>query len=107
MGPEGVPKLLILLLAKIQDEKMLILRSRSDKPKRWNKIPIEIELSGACRECEHFEERDSKIHNGMLLLGQAYHVWHVSCISQALIRHFTGVSLAYLNHAQAIYSNSI
>ena len=25
-------------------------------------------------ECEHFEERNSKFHNGILLLAQAYHI---------------------------------
>ena len=33
-------------------------------------------------ECEHFEERNSKFHNGMLLLAPAYHI----CISKLLLR---------------------
>ena len=38
-----------------------------DKRKRWHAFPQHV-------ECEHFDESNSKINNGMLLPAPAYHV---------------------------------
>ena len=39
-------------------------------------IEIRLKLRSPEREeCEHFEEGNSKIHNGILLLAPAYHIW--------------------------------
>ena len=36
-------------------------------------------------ECEHFEESNGKIHNGILLLAQAYHMGDVTALQRSYI----------------------
>ena len=40
--------------------------------------------------CEHFEERNSKFHNGILLLAQAYHIETSLLFMSTYIRIFDG-----------------
>ena len=49
----------------------VVTRSRSDKQKRWHLIPIKTELSRVCRVGAFWE----KIHNRILLLAPAYHMF--------------------------------
>ena len=48
-------------------------RSRSYECKRRHDFPIKIDIPELA-ECQHFEENNSKNHNGMLILAQGSHV---------------------------------
>ena len=65
-------RIFFLLFAIIQDEKPLT----QDLMNAKYGIKIGSKLSSPDQaECEHFEERNSKFHNGILLLTQAYHIY--------------------------------
>ena len=56
-------------------------------------------------ECEHFEERNSKFHSGILLLTQAYHMETIGACTNLFWPVFLAQKLTKLEHFKENLSN--